>query len=158
VVAGAEDVQSAQVPVEEALSVSLHEVEVLVQTGTETVQGQSVMVKVVAEVTVQVLPAWVIMVASGQKVVMAVTTVVVQLSGVVVQSAQVLEAAGVVEVVGDVVVEVQSAQVLETAGVVVVVEELSLPQVTPAAAVEAKAAIAATDAATFILIVGNYRF
>jgi hypothetical protein len=44
----------------------LHEVEVLVQTGTETVQGQSVMVKVVAPVTVHVLPAWVIWVASGQ--------------------------------------------------------------------------------------------
>jgi hypothetical protein len=44
----------------------LHEVEVEVQTGTETVHGQSVMVRVVASETVQVLPAWVILVASGQ--------------------------------------------------------------------------------------------
>lgn len=34
----------------------LHEVEVLVKTGTDTVQGQSVMVNVVAVLTVQVLP------------------------------------------------------------------------------------------------------
>lgn len=33
-------------------------VEVLIQTGTEMVHGQSVMVSVVAEVTVWVLPAW----------------------------------------------------------------------------------------------------
>lgn len=33
-------------------------VEVLIQTGTEMVQGQSVMVRVVAEVTVWVRPAW----------------------------------------------------------------------------------------------------
>jgi len=54
---------------------------VLVQTGTEIVQGQSVIVKVLAEVTVYVLPAWVISVADGQYVVTAVTTLVVQLSG-----------------------------------------------------------------------------
>ncbi len=91
---------------------------------------------------------------------MAVTTVVVQLSGTVevevevdeVQSAQVTAevvvtaAAGVVVVVvvlATVVVEVetvQSAQVLDEA--------------TPAEAVEMKAATAATEAATFILMVG----
>jgi len=61
------EVQSAHVPVEVlAAGVSLHEVEVEVQTGTETVHGQSVMVRVVASETVQVLPAWVILVASGQ--------------------------------------------------------------------------------------------
>jgi hypothetical protein len=72
--AGALEVQSTQVEAEPvtvlkaavSVAVSLHEVEVLVQTGTETVQGQSVMVKVVAPVTVHVLPAWVIWVASGQ--------------------------------------------------------------------------------------------
>lgn len=39
-----------------AVGTVLQEVEVLVKTGTDTVQGQSVMVKVVAVVTVQVLP------------------------------------------------------------------------------------------------------
>jgi len=39
-----------------AVGAVLQEVEVLVKTGTDTVQGQSVMVKVVAVVTVQVLP------------------------------------------------------------------------------------------------------
>lgn len=38
------------------MAVVLQDVEVLVKTGTDTVQGQSVMVKVVAVLTVQVLP------------------------------------------------------------------------------------------------------
>jgi len=61
-----EEVQSAQVEVDTSATGVLQEVVVWVQTGTETVHGHSVMVKVVASVTVQVLPAWVILVASGQ--------------------------------------------------------------------------------------------
>jgi hypothetical protein len=90
---------------------------------------------------------------------MAVTTVVVQVSGTevvvvdVVQSAQVpaevvlVTATGVVVVVVEVVVEVvvQSAQVLDE-------------EATPAEAVEMMAATAATEAATFILMVGFGRF
>jgi len=56
-------VQSPQVEaVEEEVQLEL----VLVHTGHETVHGQSVMVKVVAEVTVYVLPPWVSRVAYWQ--------------------------------------------------------------------------------------------
>lgn len=128
------------------------------------VQGQSVMVRVVESVTVQVLPAWVILVADGQKVVMAVTTVVVQLSGMVdvdtvatleeVQSAQVPAEVVLVTTAGVVVVV---ALVVVVAAAVVVVEIVQSAHdeeaATPAEAVEARAATAATEAATFILIV-----
>jgi hypothetical protein len=55
-------VQSPQVEAVEELQLEL----VLVHTGQETVHGQSVIVKVVAEVTVYVLPPWVSRVAYGQ--------------------------------------------------------------------------------------------
>lgn len=45
------------------VAVVLQDVEVLVKTGTDTVQGQSVIVKVVAVLTVHVLPKWTISVA-----------------------------------------------------------------------------------------------
>lgn len=48
------------------VAVVLQDVEVLVKTGTDTVQGQSVMVKVVAVLTVQVLPKWTISVGPAQ--------------------------------------------------------------------------------------------
>lgn len=66
----AEDAQTDQLAELEgstglALAVVEQDVEVLVQTGTETVQGQSVTVRVVEPVTVYVLPAWTIVVADG---------------------------------------------------------------------------------------------
>ena len=48
-----------------------------VYTGREIVQGQSVIVRVVAEFTVYVLTPWVMVVAKGQNVVKEATTVVV---------------------------------------------------------------------------------
>lgn len=47
------------------VATELQDVETLVKTGTETVQGQSVMVKVVAVLIVQVLPKWTMVVGSG---------------------------------------------------------------------------------------------
>jgi len=75
----AEDVESGVFLV--LVEDELQDVDVLVQTGTETVHGQSVTVRVVLAETVYVLPAWTMVVAEGMKVVMAVTTVVVQPSG-----------------------------------------------------------------------------
>lgn len=60
--------QAPHEPVDEAstgVEVDEHEVEVLVQTGTEMVHGQSVTVRVVEAETVYVLPAWTILVADG---------------------------------------------------------------------------------------------
>jgi hypothetical protein len=51
--------------------------EVEVYTGREIVQGQSVIVRVVADSTVYILAPWVIVVAKGQNVVKEATTVVV---------------------------------------------------------------------------------
>lgn len=57
VVAGATGAAEVDHPAGGAgVAVLLHEVETLVKTGTETVQGHSSMVKVVAVETVQVLP------------------------------------------------------------------------------------------------------
>ena len=57
--------------VEQATDVDVH-------TGMEIVQGQSVIVRVVASVTVYVLGPWVIVVAYGTNVVKESTTEVVQ--------------------------------------------------------------------------------
>jgi hypothetical protein len=55
----------------------LQEVEVFVKTGTEMVQGQSVIVTVVASVNVYPLPLWVNEQGPGTYVVREETTVVV---------------------------------------------------------------------------------
>lgn len=57
----AEDVESGVFLV--LVVVELHDVDVLVQTGIDTVHGQSVTVRVVLAETVYVLPAWTMVVA-----------------------------------------------------------------------------------------------